>query len=128
MEINPNIIIDTRDLSDADFVEWATFCNNKIKELREAWNLWGEYFEKSQKKDERLWVTLREEMKENLPERVFYEIFEYGNENSGYLMYNRYKQMGLEKFVDDLCQIDLWKWEDYWKKRNGQSIGFENMG
>ena len=49
----------------------------------------------------------------------FCRIFEYGNENSGVLMYKRFIEQfnsNIELFKNDLCAIDEWKWNRYFKQ------------
>ncbi len=45
---------------------------------------------------------------------IFKLIFEYGNENSGELMYKRFTEQynsNADEFINDLCQIDRAKWD-----------------
>lgn len=51
---------------------------------------------------------------------IFYEIFDYGNENSGVLMFKRFKKQfnsDIELFKNHLCSIDRAKWDKYFSNR-----------
>ena len=51
---------------------------------------------------------------------VFIHIFSYGNENSGALMFDRFKNEfcgDVLLFVSHLCDIDLAKWNKYFNNR-----------
>jgi len=56
----------------------------------------------------------------NLTLSDFIKIFEYGNENSGLIMYDRFtKRYGgnVAAFFADLCDIDARKWQRYFAKK-----------
>ena len=50
----------------------------------------------------------------------FCRIFDYGNGNSGELMYKRFTEQfnsNVELFKAHLCTIDQWKWDRYFSKK-----------
>ncbi len=57
-----------------------------------------------------------ENTKTDYTEKLFIKIFEYGNENSGSLMYDRFLHdfdKDVKEFKNSLCTIDLNKWNKY---------------